>query len=234
MLVVCCGMPRSGSTLQYQIACELIEGVGVGTRPREWPSPIGPSMAAGPIPIHVAKVHDPDPRLGSLDPRFVRYVYVYRDVRDAIASHLQKIRAAGEPDIAPADIGEVVRARMLEPFAHFTALAGALVSRYEEVISDLPGEVRRIARVMGLEPDPALVERIGAGLDLAAQRRYLEGRSWTPDERWDDRTLLHRHHLNDARVGKHRDVLSEDQLRAVERVAGSWLREHGYVRAGAA
>ncbi len=234
MLVVCCGMPRSGSTLQYQIACELIEAAGAGRRPGTWPSPIEPEMARMPRPVHVAKLHDPDPRLDALDPRWTRYVYVYRDVRDAIASHLQKIRAAGEPDIPPAQIGEVVRRRMLEPFERFASIPGALVSRYEDLVADVPREVRCIAEAIGLEADDALARAIGARLDLPAQRRYIERHPWGDGERWDDRTLLHRNHISDARVGKFHDVLSEDQIREVERVAGAWLRDRGYDPATAA
>lgn len=233
MLVVCCGMPRSGSTLQYQIVCELIERAGLGHRPATWPSPIEPAMASGPRPIHVAKVHDPDPRLATLDPRFTRHVYVYRDVRDAIASHLQKHRAAGRPDIPPEELGALVRRTMLAPFDHFAAIPGILVSRYERMIEDVPGEVRRIGAYLGVPAEGAAAEGIAAGLGLAAQRRYLDARDWRPGEVWDGRTLLHRHHISDGRVGKFREVLSAEQLREVERVAGAWLRRAGYHAAGA-
>lgn len=229
MLVVCCGMPRSGSTLQYQIVCELIERAGVGERPEAWPSPIEPEMGVGLRPVHVAKIHDPDPRLDAFDPLFVRYVYVYRDVRDAIASHLQKLRAAGEDDIPPERIGDVVREQMLDPFAHFTTRpAPMLVSRYEEMVADVRGEVACIATFLGLRLQPDDCRQIAAKLDLESQRRFLESRRWDPEERWDDRTLLHRNHISDGRVGKHREVLSEAQRQAVERVAGPWLVEQGY------
>lgn len=238
MLIVCCGMPRAGSTLQYQIACELVERAGLGVRPGAWPTPLEPGMWADARPLHVAKVHDPDPRLasgGGFDPRFTRFIYAFRDVRDAIASHLQKITGAGEPDIPADRIGEVVRSRMLEPWAHFTLLPGVLVSRYETMIGDIAGEARRIAMHCEIEADEAMIESIGAKLDLGAQRRYIESRTWEADEAWDDRTLLHRNHVRDGRVGKFRDVLSPAQLGAVERVAGVWLRERGYdAPAGAA
>lgn len=230
LLVICCGMPRSGSTLQYQIVCELIERAGTGVRPKGWPSPIEPRMVAAASPVYVAKMHDPDPRLQDLDPRFTRYVYVYRDVRDAIASHLQKMRAAGEGDIPPARIGDVVRQRMLEPFMHFTTRpAPMLVSRYEEMIADVPGEVACIAGFLGIRLEESEYASIAAALELSAQREYLESHRWSADEAWDERTLLHRNHINDGRVGKHRDVLSAAQLRAVERVAGAWLIERGYM-----
>ena len=227
MLIVCCGMPRSGSTLQYQIACELVERAGLGVRPGVWPTPITPGMWGGSRPVHVAKVHDPDPRLdnaGGYDPRFTRFVYAYRDVRDAIASHLQKITDAGEPGIPADELGAVVRARMLEPWAYFTLMQGTLVSRYETMIGDVAGEVRRIADHCEIETDDETIQSIADGLDLSAQRRYIASRSWGSDEAWDARTLLHRNHVRDGRIGKFREVLSPAQLRAVERVAGGCLR----------
>ena len=38
MWVFCCGMQRSGSTLQYQIAARLVEQAGLGQR-LEWVEP---------------------------------------------------------------------------------------------------------------------------------------------------------------------------------------------------
>lgn len=234
MLIVCCGMPRSGSTLQYQIACELVERAALGTRPAAWPSPIDPSMWAGPRPIHIAKTHDPDPRLAGFDPRHTRFVYAYRDVRDAIASHLQKIADDAHPGIDDADIARVVRERMLDPFAHFTTMPGVLVSRYERMIDDLPEEIRRIARHIGIEPDAETTHAIAEALALDTQRRFLSARPWHTGEAWDDRTLLHRHHIRDGRVGKFRDVLTPAQLDAVEAIARQWLLAQGYPVGGTA
>lgn len=224
MLVICCGMPRAASTLQYQIACELIERAARGTRSRDWPSPIAADMTVGAGPIHVAKVHDPDPGVESgLNPRFTRYIYIYRDVRDAIASHIQK-----DGDVPADRIARLVVDTMLGPYAHFVSRPSVLVSRYETVINDLPGEVRRIGEFIGVPPDPMRDRAIADLLDLPSQRRHIQSHSWTGDQRWDPHTLLHRDHIHDARIGKFRDVLSGAQVGEIERVAGAWLERHGY------
>lgn len=227
MLVICCGMPRAASTLQYQIVCELIVRAGRGKRPTEVPPPMTPEMTAGPDPIHVAKTHLPDPAIESrLNHKFTRYVYIYRDVRDAISSLILK-----DGDLEDDDIARQVQQRMITPFYHFTARHNVLVSRYETVIQSIPGEIRRIARFIGIDIDPARAEAIAYTVDLKTQRRYLEDRDWPEGQTVDPRTLLHKNHIHDAKPGKFRGVLTPAQLNEVERIARPWLTSRGYALA---
>ncbi len=227
MLVICCGMPRAASTLQFQIVCELIERAGLGVRPSVMPTPIEAWMTSGAESYHVARLHAPAPELErALSPRFTRYLYVYRDVRDAIASYILK-----EGDVAPERIGPMVQEHLLAPYYHFVARPNVLISRYETVVRSIPAEIRRIARFLGVEVDHARAEAIAYKLDLRTQQKHIAQRTWREGETHDARTFIHPKQIHDGRVGKFRGVLTPPQLEEVERVARGWLTTRGYALA---
>jgi hypothetical protein len=227
VLVICCGMPRAASTLQFQIVCELIERAGRGVRPVSIPTPMSPEMALGPDPIHVARMHGPDPALErKLNPRFTRYLYIYRDVRDAIASYILK-----EGDIPPEQIGRIVEAHLLGPYHHFVSRHNVLISRYETVVRSIPAEIRRISRFIGVEADHARAEAISYKVDLRTQQKHIAERGWREDETHDAHTFIHPKQIHDGKVGKFRGVLTPPQLEEVERVARGWLTTRGYTLA---
>ena len=94
MLVVCCGMYRSGSTLHYQIAGALVEAAGVGARAGwDWASAdvsLARPGAGRTGAMGVIKVHEPHPEPGveaGLDPDGVLYIYSHRDLRDVVVSY---------------------------------------------------------------------------------------------------------------------------------------------------
>src|SRR5262245_39428525 len=87
-------MPRSGSTLQFQLTAHLVEGAGLGTRVEWGPSGEFPRVRdarAGQPGWKVFKTHacTPDVR-AELDAGRARGVYVYRDVRDVVVSRMRK------------------------------------------------------------------------------------------------------------------------------------------------
>lgn len=224
MLVICCGMQRSGSTLQYQIACAVAERAGVGRGVGwDWPNAT-PEMAVSARPVHVLKVHQPNDTFElTLDPAFTRYLYCHRDVRDVVVSLIDKT--------GPMDDDRLVnelKNGLIGPYNAFVSRPGALVSRYEDMINDLPGEVRRIAQTIGVTVHETDVADIADGLRLENQKAFIGGRDWSDGRAWDGRTLLHRNHIADGLVGKWRERLSERQIAIIEQHAGGWLRARGY------
>lgn len=213
MLVICCGMPRSASTLQYQMASELVEALGVGRRAGwDWPA-VEPSMAEAARPIRVVKVHDPNPEL---ERKFVatatRYIYSRRDVRDAIASYTQK-----EGQRSPEQIAALAR-RWLSAGAWFTSRPNCLIAEYESLRDDPIGELRRIEAHLEASLEPRLRRRIVQRLSIEAQRRRLDAGRWRNREPWDDWTLLHPNHIGDAETGKWRALLTDEQIDAIDQV----------------
>src|SRR5438132_1477367 len=98
MWIFCGGMKRSASTLQYQLASALVEQAGTGTRSTWVPSSEFPCLRERYADLgswKVFKSHDCTPEIaremtdhGSLG------LYIYRDLRDVIASQMQMSRVS--------------------------------------------------------------------------------------------------------------------------------------------
>jgi hypothetical protein len=217
-------MPRSGSTLQYQIAVEVVRAAGLGDAAGwDWPS-VSAYDAAPDTPIRVVKVHEPDPtHEPSLNPSGVVYLLTYRDTRDAAASFLAKF---GER--SPERLEAEVR-RWLDNHRHFTTRHRVLASRYETFVDDIAGEVRRVAHVIEAPLSDATIESIASGLTPDRQRERVAAFEQSSGSAWDATTLLHRSHLADGAIGKWKSALTQEHLDAVLRASDAWLREMDYL-----
>ncbi|MAE32416.1 MAG: hypothetical protein CMO43_12650 [Verrucomicrobiales bacterium] len=97
MLVVCNGMPRAGSTLQWNLVCELAEATGygapIGATALDSISQDGVDAASRGERIYVVKQHDVWPglieRVQRNEPG-IRVCYIYRDLRDVAVSMQNK------------------------------------------------------------------------------------------------------------------------------------------------
>jgi len=100
MLIICCGMPRSGSTLQFNATWKVVEAAGTGKRV-EWQSSADWADAtdlltelAASDTLNVVKMHFPPDNVKALAEAngAVRFVYVHRDIRDVIYSMKKKFK----------------------------------------------------------------------------------------------------------------------------------------------
>lgn len=221
MLLIVCGMPRSASTLQYQLVCEVVERTGAGTRLGwDW-GVASPGMADAPRPMHVVKVHEPNPAFESrLDPRHVRYFYTYRDVRDAAASVAQwKGPEHGTPEAA---------AEWIRWADHFTTRPGSLRSRYEDWTRDIPGEIRRAEAFLGLALTDVERDEVAETLSIKGQKELIERELVSTGRELDQRSLVWRQQIQDARVGKWRTFFDGPTLERFDALCGDWLERTGY------
>lgn len=223
MLVIVCGMPRSGSTLHYQIACAVVERTGLG-RGLGWNWDALLAAKSAPRPRGVVKVHDPNPEVeATLDHDDTRFLYSFRDIRDAAASFVDTFGHA-ERNAFRVRIREWVRW-----FDHFASRPHVMLSRYEDFANGERGigrETRRVADFLGA-PLPAGVEqRIAESLTIERQRERIASADQVAP--WDPVSLLHRNHIRDARSGKWKDRLSAESLAIIDEEAGGWLRRMGY------
>src|SRR5580692_10544334 len=94
MFIICCGMLRAASTLQYQIASDLVERAGLGQRVGwleggDLERAVGGNDRKG--QLLVLKTHSYDSALGGmLDAGDARALYSYRDLRDVSVSACRK------------------------------------------------------------------------------------------------------------------------------------------------
>lgn len=161
MLIVCNGMMRSGSTLQYNLVRSLIEkqGIGVGqgfVSVQSW-SEIKEQLLNWSIDnkAHVIKTHDILPF--SEEDQFleenVKFFYVYRDIRDVAISMSRKLNQ---------DIRSLLNLldKQVEVFEHMQAMKSAYIQKYENLVLDLEGATNEIAYVLNLDVEQLTLQEI--------------------------------------------------------------------------
>lgn len=234
MWIFCCGMQRSGSTLQFQITARLVEEAGLGKRV-EWVK-AGHfdtlrqqyAMAEG---WKVIKTHAcSETMVEEFGRQNAMGIYCYRDLRDAFVSSMRKHDLTFE---------QLWKAGFLQTclrqYGKWTVLPGVLISKYETMRADIPGEVARIAAHLGLHADAERCRQIAADYSLERQKARIEeakkngklqrayGKAF-----YDPHTQLHANHIFSGAAGGWKNDLSADQTAKIEAVAGDWLVAHGY------
>jgi len=235
MWIFCCGMPRSGSTLQFQITAQLVEEAGLGKR-IEWAKPADfgklRKQYAAESSWKVFKTHT---CMGGMEKEFQRQnamgVYVYRDLRDVVVSTMRKSNDSFEKLW---DIGFLED--RFEEYRKWTSLPKVLASKYETMIADLPKEVERIAAHLGIAIDAAKCTAIAAEHTIERQKERIEEVKKNGELRegavkgtfFDPATNLHTNHIHEGEIGGWKKVLSREQVERLEAKAGGWLAARGY------
>ena len=227
MLILVCGMHRSGSTLVWQITRQLVDGRPGLRNPRGIEPDAFPAAAADPDDLLLAKIHYRGSLKESDFPdEGVRYLYTFRDPRDVVASLFRKGRfKPGNPKRGPQNSRLIAR-RELRGDAFWRARKGLWVGRYEDFQGDVPSLVRELARFLDIEIDEQRVAQIAADVDIEQQQeRVWESRTSGVDP--DLRVTAN--HITDGRHGAWRDTLTPEETTAIENECAEWLVRHGYV-----
>ncbi len=256
MLVLCNGMARSGSTLQYNLVCDLVEAAGVGTGHGSTANDLGPGpdlrKVTAAAEVQVYKIHD---ALRGTVPWIaqghdgVRICYIHRDLRD-VAVSLREMQGAEDDRIVGVLDDAVLAYNELRPVRDSPYV---LWQRYEDVVADVRGATEEIARFLKLEVPSNIIDEIadGCAIDSARQvmtqvRRLLEAdlaradadevrrvRKATRDrtEYWRDPvTLIHWNHISrhGGASGVWRTELPEPLLATIVERYAEWFADAGY------
>ncbi|MFQ5629409.1 MAG: sulfotransferase domain-containing protein [bacterium] len=235
MWIFCCGMQRSGSTLQFQITARLVEEAGLGKRV-DWVKPQHfrklRKQFAEDASWKVFKNHVCTDKMRKEFHRGnAMGIYCYRDLRDVMVSTMRKY----EMSFAQLFDNGFVDDLLLQ-YQRWTALPRVLVSKYEVMINDLAGEVERIAGHLGISlpaekhkqvADEHKIERQKERIVNAKQKGAL--RAGVVDSvLFDPHTNLHTNHIHQGEIGGWKGTLSHEQVKLLEAKAAKWLEEHGY------
>lgn len=235
MWVFCCGMFRSGSTLQYNITRELVEnytngtilGIDNGTQ-----LPDISEMHRWLTSYAVLKIHIHRKEIDTViaNGNAVKGIYIYRDVRDVVVSWMN-MRNQSFEDID----GPSFAAICVANYEAWTHLPHVLVSRYEDMMAgNLLEEVNRIARFLNIDITPQQANAIAQKNTLEQQKDYLNKFDfahqgvhfdWTT---YDPKTLMHKNHVQSSQSGRWQEKLTSAQTHLIEDQVGDWLQAHGY------
>ena len=206
-LILCAGIPRSGSTWVYNATRLLFEAAGYITYGC-WISEYDPSQSSA---IHVVKIHERNDELAN---KASAIFTSHRDLRDIAGSAWARKWVTDEPSTMQfVENAVVLHTYWLERGAHDLSYAE---------ISDAPLEtIKRIAFRLGLV----------SGVDPSAVHDQLVNLPEFSSEtrQYDPVTLLHRRHrLMGGRSGYFGEVLPPRIVSAIETRFGPWLRKYNY------
>jgi hypothetical protein len=232
-LVVCCGMIRSGSTLQYQVVADLIEERGLGHRVGF----IEPKNFAEARPkieneegYVVVKMHEFMPELAPwLERDETRIFYTYRDLRSVAVSVMRKWNIPfSEVICANGWLDNAVASE-----ARWRACRGTLVSGYEDLMNHLPREIGCWAAALGLDLAAPQLDELAARYSIPAQQDRIrqaqlpaQGRAPGVFDNYDAKSLLHHNHITDGSVDGWMKELDPGQVRQIEERFSPWFRDH--------
>jgi hypothetical protein len=238
--VFCAGMPRSGSTWQYQIVSHLLEESRGGLRGGFLEQPedferIAEQTADRPLWLALKTHHGHPPYAQALREGRALAVYSYRDLRDVMYSLMHKMHLSFD---------EVLQKDLLEQcfidHVFWTELPNVLCQRYEDIMADPVGGVKEIAAFLAVPLSDAEAVRLADQYSLEANRlraRQLmeqfhnKGIDLKQPENavlHDEHTQLHWNHIRDGRVGSWRDEATPEQVVVLTKLCGGWLLENGY------
>ena len=228
-------MPRSGSTLQFQITAKLVEDSGLGKRV-EWCRPIDfPRLVDKYSKYKKMKVFKSHIATDEIMKEFYKQnaygVYIFRDIRDVVASHIRKYSK---------DFQEILRIQFIEKwidnYYKWVNLDKVLVSKYEEVMLDLITEVKRISSHLGIFLNEQHYLDIAAEFDIGKQRDRINKfkKTLSPEElnkngvKYDPHSLLHINHIHSGEIGIWKNHLTKKEIEIIEIKAVKWLKTNGY------
>lgn len=245
MLLVCNGMIRSGSTLQYNMIRELVEkhrlgkGQGFYTKNNINTSKNLVQKWKDDQLFHVIKMHDLyDIDLYKKAGESMRIIYIYRDIRDVAVSVKRKF---GHTDNTLIDVLDEAVAVSYE----LNKYDNVLTQRYEDVISNISYALNEQTNFLKISANKVILDEIKNNCSL--ENMILKTRNIQKDWKvvfkkqimkigfrknhiYDNKTLLHPDHVSENRgaVGLWRKALTGYEISILTDRYNQWLNEHNY------
>lgn len=220
MWVIAGGMPRSGSTLQYQMACEIVERCRLGVhinRKGKRQMMYDQQMQQSEM-IFVTKSHRVWDYIDQALPT-AKVIYVCRDIRDVIASVMvksdqsfQAVMSGGLPDMAIAEYYKWMQARRL------------WASKYEVMYADPVAEVIKIMACVEAMPRSKTLLSFATEV---AEYLSIENQIARREKR-DEKPTRHISPMK-GKPGQYKVILSPAEIKETESRYGDWLRMLGYL-----
>lgn len=228
MIVVVCGMHRSGSTLVWQIAHELLEGDRRIRVLATQPTRRMKLLALNPWRTYMWKVHyRKEIKATHFPDAGARYLFTFRDPRDVAASLVRKGRwVEGHPKRSPEQLAEIVRTELVGGM-FWRKREHLWIGKYEAFSTDIPRLITDIAQFLGIrQVDEDDVARIAAYVALDRQR---ERSTLARSQEKDLRSRITTNHITDGRHGAWRETLTDEEVAAIEKVSHRWMLRNGYL-----
>lgn len=237
MWLFCCGMLRSGSTLQFELASAMVVAANAGVRVEHHLEEKFDEIRDKYAETHgwkVFKCHRLTPAIrAEIEAGNAKLACTFRDVRDVAVSYMAYTGRS---------FTELVRGKLIQKcltwYEEWAQFPDIYRNSYENIRDDVRGEVDGLARHLGIDlPDETRAEIVRAYAFESHWKRAqqvveqgVEGCGSMHQTGWYH--FLDLNHVTDGAVGKWRHRLNNRQVSWIERIAGDWLVEHGYSLSG--
>lgn len=232
--VLCAGMIRSGSTLQFQLASTIVESMGQGGRMKYVPESefeTTQKRHAKDTGLKVFKAHVCTLTLSRIaQTGGSKVIYCYRDIRDVAVSSMRKFGMSFDALVNAGWLDQAIT-----DYHAWTNMPNVLVSRYEEMICDLKKEASRITDFLGLNVNPDALSSLAEQYDITSQKQRIHALKQRcgqdildSDIVFDEVELLHHNHIYKGEVDGWRYLLSPLQQHFLAERYSSWLLSRGY------
>jgi hypothetical protein len=161
-----------------------------------------------------------------------RFIHVIRDGRDAGLSQNARIAKRGKEPVPPREMARRWRKRLVKAREDVAELDGYIEVRYEDLIDDTEGVLRRVCELIELDYDPAMLDyHERAEERLQEMAGALPAKKGRPEREAGERVAAHAMTTRppDAdRVAVWKREMSEAESAEFEESAGYLLDELGY------
>jgi len=232
--VFCAGMIRSGSTLQYQLAAEIVERTSIGFRVAYSPEDEFDAVREQLVVPSQFKVFKAHVCTTTLKRECLEYdakvVYSFRDIRDVAVSAMRKFGLSFHELVTKGWLDQAIT-----DYYNWTSMPMVSISRYEELCVDIHLEVSKISAFLGsclsTEDLQNIADEYGLEQQLARIKRFNQQRRANISSIgsvFDLKELLHYNHIHKGEVGGWRNLLSSTESSFLTGRYSSWLLEVGY------
>jgi hypothetical protein len=236
--IICNGMRRSGSTLQYNLIVSMLKHTKVGVGGKRGTGGFGGGWVGSKQLMQaildykdeskplLLKTHDHWLVEKVMKFGAVKLCYTYRDLRDVWVS-FRRIMKLGDKDA----IG------MLETELRvFTWIrkrqCGVLMHRYEDMVNDLHGTVRELGAWLDLPLTEDIIQRVLEDNTLEKARAVAAKTTKNKDGEFDRTTLMHYGHISEGggKPGAWRNELTAGLAMEIYNKFREWFESRGYPR----
>jgi len=236
MWIFCCGAPRSGSTLQYNIAATLVERSHLGKR-IGYINPIDfdkiQKLHKNVDSYLVLKCHElSESMISEVKTNNAFVLYTYRDVRDVVVSMIKKFGR---------DFQYYLDDGFIENYLKFDdsikGMTSAYISKYEETIENLRQEIKNVSIFLKIEISNLELKQMVDEFSLTKLKEFSNNKQNFSDasaildnnkNMYHQKTLLHKGHIISGESGQYVKGLKNWELKRIETKTGAWLQNNGY------
>jgi len=211
-VILAAGMPRSGSTWQFNALRLLLESSGQGIYSfwiEDWDS-----EKARYARTLLVKIHEISPVLAEAS---WRCFTCHRDLRDVAVSAADLARADGyEVDIVPLT-------QETRKTHEFWCRESVLDTPYEQLVADPEAILKELAACIEIPIAEVEVQRLCQSLVSLSDGDVPSGYPHNPV------TLLHQQHFFNGTPGRHRGALDDAMEQRIIDENRTWMSENGYI-----